>query len=610
MLPLLGAPWLVVAALLLLAVPALRLVTLRSGETRVVAAIVVAATALRFWFGYWGPLHNNAQGPLWVRGAIDPTALGDYGPGYFELFHWVVGLGVAPDIAVFAANAVVSGLTPALLYAAVRLLGLGQGGALFAALVLAAEPVSVRSAASEGYFVSIIALTVAVQVALGLAVRATVCGDRAASGLALLSAGLLAAAAARVHPMGYVAIALCPLVAMCAAVPTRWRSRVVLAAVAFAAVGLTVLLVSGAIVVTSLRESRFAVGVVAGASIRGHLFWLGALAAGAAVYGWRTSVWLPFVGLASLGALASTQQSFQQSPLWAQCYRNVYLPGLLIGAAALLPRRTHLGWASAAVAVALGVAFLRAPAGLSGQTTDQMEYDFLRDVLRAAPPGCTLAAVRRSGDRTWEIPGYLLPGSAVGSESAYREVRKPNDLMPMHADDCLLYVHSSLCSSAEGQTACDTVERGVAVTPLASRVFPAVPSFVYLPYDRDAIEVIVSRVDGRAASAPTSADAGEPVPITPAVAEAIHARLSRLQEADGCRLGRFDTEQFRIRAELADRAGTVHGFELATGQGAAGTRRAGIWNLSASPEIERACGATLAAIERVLAGADPSAARL
>jgi hypothetical protein len=100
-----------------------------------------------------------------------------------------------------------------------------------------------------------------------------------------------------------------------------------------------------------------------------------------------------------------------------------------------------------------------------------------------------------------------------------------------------------------------------------------------------------------AAAQPRVADGAA---ITPDFAQKLYEQVSVLQESDGCRLVRFDTSRFRITIGLQAPSGAVHAFELAaTARGGTG-RRAGDWALAVPAEVERDCGATLAAIERVL----------
>ncbi len=110
-----SGPWLLCAALLLLASVVRRSSRPPAGEFWLATLITLCAAAVRFVWGVWGPLHINGQGPLWIRGALDSAALVNYGQGYFELFSWVARLSTPPDQAVFSANVLLSALSPALL---------------------------------------------------------------------------------------------------------------------------------------------------------------------------------------------------------------------------------------------------------------------------------------------------------------------------------------------------------------------------------------------------------------------------------------------------------------------------------------------------------------
>lgn len=603
---LLHGPWLLGAALLCLVGALRRAPRPAAAEVGWPAGMVLAGALARYLWGLWGPLHVNGQGPLWIRGTLDLEALGGYGPGYFELFNWMVrSAGGMPDRTVFAANVLLSALSPALLYAVARLIGVARGGALAAALVLAAAPVNVYTAASETYQSALIALVLAVQVALALVGRAQARGDTLGRNLAVLAAGLLAAAAARIHPMAYLPLALSPLLVLLAARPDSWKSRLALTAASVAVIGAIALLTSGDVILTALRASPMTEHVLGGMSRRDYQLLLALLAIAALLHRWLT--WLPLFGIGSLALLLATEGSFNQHPLWRLWYQHLYVPGILLGAAPLLPRRLSPGWALPAGGAVAAALLASAWPYLGIPTTEQLEYRFLRDILRDMPPGCTLAAVSRSGRRVWEIPSYLIAGGGPGG-SAQRSVRDASDLAAVAPGDCLVYVRSSLCSSDEGRALCDAVETGGQLERVAGHVFPAAPSYTDLPYDRSAVDVAVFRVSG-AVTRPTQARIGPDAVITPAVAQALYERLTPLREADGCTLARLDTRRLQITVELTTRAGNRHSFELSTTAGGGAGRTVGAWTLAVPPEVERDCGATLAAIEGVLAETGQGAAR-
>jgi hypothetical protein len=89
--------------------------------------------------------------------------------------------------------------------------------------------------------------------------------------------------------------------------------------------------------------------------------------------------------------------------------------------------------------------------------------------------------------------------------------------------------------------------------------------------------------------------------ISPDFARALYERLLPLGESDGCRLARFDTQRSWIAVSLKAPSGSEHDMQIATAtRGESAARRTGGWRLTVAPGLERECGATLAAIERVL----------
>jgi hypothetical protein len=599
MLGALEGPWLPSAALALLAVAVWRGPRPGRGEVWQVVAIATCAAVARIVWGLWGPLHVNGQGPLWIRGALEAGALAGYGPGYYELFAWLTRLGAAPDRAIFAANAFLSALSPALLYAVARLAGVERGGALAAAVVLAVDAVTIHTAASELYIWPLIALVLAVQVALGIFVQARQRRDRLAGALALTAASLLGAATARIQPVGYLTLALSPLVVLCAGRPQRWRERIVLAAEAATAIGAAVLLTTGRTIVHALGDSPVSAhGIVSVLRAQGADVWILVLLIAVWVARrWARPPWLPIIAASSLVSMWMVESSFQRHPYQQLFYARLCWPGVLLGAAALLPRRLQgSGWAlSVGVVVA---AALQVPAWpyLGARTTEQREYAFLQEVLPSMPATCTLASVSRAGKRVWEIPAYLM---ASGAARAIEDGSQLRDAI--EAADCVVYVRSSLCSSVEGRPLCDSAEHGAPLERVASRVFEAAPSDVDLPYDRSEVEVVVSLASGGMAVERGPATVRDGAPITPEFAKVLYERLAPLRESDGCRVVRFDTTRFRINIGLQARSGAAHGLEIAaTRERGDGLRGVGDWMVAAPPELARDCAATLAAIERAL----------
>ncbi len=590
----LNGPWLAIAALACLVAVVARDHRPSRAELALLSVLFTGAAVARLLAGIWGPLHVNGQGPLWVRGALSAPVLAvTYGPGYFELLSWVARLAPAPDRAVFAANALLSAVSPVLLYATARAAGVAMAGALGAALLLAADSVLIRTAATEAYFSPIAALLLAVQLALALGVRADARRDRTAAALAALAAALFGAAAARIHPVAYLPLAITPLVAFGAAQRDA-RRRIVRAAIAALAVGGGVLATSAQSIVNALRSSPMTSHALTALTARDWQLLLALLAAVVVLHRWMRPPWLPLVGVAALGLMLATASSFLQHPVWQLAYRRLFWPGMLLGAAPVWPRRLSAPVAIGAAAAAAAVLAIGVAPDLRVLTTEQLEYAFLRGSLRDRPADCTIAAVTRAGARLWEIPSYLAPGNGT-----QRGVEREGDLETAPGE-CLLYVRSSLCSSAEAREVCESIERNAQLEPLATRVLPAAPSYADLPYDRPQVDVAVFRVTGHRRGVADGAA------ISPAFAEAFYGRLIALHESDDCRLEGLTTSRFRMTVRLRTPEGEEHAVEVAGGsQPGTGTG----WAVAPSDGAQRACPATVGGLARVLAELGDPAAR-
>ncbi len=92
--------------------------------------------------------------------------------------------------------------------------------------------------------------------------------------------------------------------------------------------------------------------------------------------------------------------------------------------------------------------------------------------------------------------GHLRPCRDGARRELAGVVRLPGDWTPadLAGERCVVYVRSSLCSSPEGRPLCDAAEAQLPLTPLARTALPAVPSRSGLTYDRDPVEVGLSRV--------------------------------------------------------------------------------------------------------------------
>jgi len=488
-------------------------------------ALLVAALVPRLALGLFRPLHVNGQGPLWIRGALDePSALASYGPGYAELFGpFARAFEGAPDHAVFAINAILSAAVPALVFAAARAHGLDRGRALLAGLLIALDPVSIRIAPTEAYVTPIAAL-----VAASFLLCSIEASRRAAPWL-VAGAALLCAQACRIHPVAWLPVALVPLAALPRLVPALstaaaiaatawltsggWLAAVLDHSVAsgpgtdllgraldsgFASDAILVALVAAAAVVLNRVRSRTVAPSTAHAEPAGRAATgpardarppapaprtAHAEPAGRALRPAAHDLALIVLAVACVLADLATRHAYGQSQLWQASYDRLFAPGLALGLAAVAPRDLRVRWAMTLPAAFAAAVFVQAAGPLTTETTEQREHAFLRDALAELDPACRIAHVPRVERRLTEIPTWAHRGDAP-------------PIRVQHADDvrtaapaCAYFVRTSICSSRDARALCDAIP--TTGSPVAAAVFPAVPSYEGLGYDRDPVPVTI-----------------------------------------------------------------------------------------------------------------------
>jgi len=460
---------------------------------RIALSVFALGLALRLVFGLWGPLHVNGQGALWVSGTLRSALLSLYGPGYHELFAWV-GLFARPDHALFVANAILGALVPVLVYRLAETLDMRRAGALFAALVLCFDPVSVRIAASESYLPGSSCLVLLAGLGVALAVRNEAHGARSRAFWALLAAGLFAAQATRTHPVSWLPLALTPLIAFGSSHALRKRLKMVLAATL--SVGGASLLLSGDVLMAGLAVARQHGGHAEPMGIGVGSWPLLVLAATALLLRRRAKpAALVLLAFASVVADLATRRVYGQSAVWMASFDRLYLPGIALGVSAYWPRPWRrlpiVAVAAAGAALWLG----RDVPRLFEPTTEQLEYDFLATEFAHSPPGCWVAGVRRAGQRVLSLPAYAVPRPATGERGRDLPAEGAGQLDSLVVrTPCLLYVHDSLCQSAEGGALCREVEAGARLERIGGVDLPARPSYDLLPYDAERVRVEVYRV--------------------------------------------------------------------------------------------------------------------
>ncbi|MCC6847410.1 MAG: hypothetical protein IT294_02825 [Deltaproteobacteria bacterium] len=488
-----GAVWIVPAAVGLL-VLASRGRGFRPGPgVRPALAVAALALCVRLALGPWGPLHVNGHGPRFVAGAAgDAADIAAYGPGYRELFGPLAAAAPSnPDWAIFAGNAVLSALLPPLAFAIGRMTGLAPSAAFVAALLLAIDPVAIRTGATEAYFAPIAFFCTAAGVAMLTALGAMEAGGRWRVAALLVAAGLLLSQAARIHPCAWVPIATAPFVVLAGDVGSRGRrARMALAA---AAIGGGVLALTSASVLLDVFGN-----IRAGTVFRPPLpplqplAWAAFATAAYAVVAPRRRLALP-AGIA-VAAMVLTRHAFDASWIWQQAYLRLYLiPPLIAVLACVPPAWLRLRRRAASVAIVVVLAWVRFgwPV-VAARTTDHLEYRWIRKQVRRLPPECRVVHVAFAGRRVLMLPTYAGPTRTAVAMDPRRAGTVEAALAPA---DCLYYVRGSLCSTLEGRPECAAIERRLTLAPVARASFPVAHAGGTFEHEGDTVETMVARVE-------------------------------------------------------------------------------------------------------------------
>lgn len=469
------------------------------------AGITAIALAVRLLFGPWESFHGNGHGPLWIAWLYRPDELRpEYGHGYVELYHWLArAAGTHVEQAVFAANATLGALTATAALGLARSLGMTLRVALIASLLFALEPLAVRMDASESYLVPIMCgvLTAALLAARGIGALER--HARVQAALFLGATGFVVAQTARIHPCGWAALALVPLVAFARAPagaahpdpsPRGLRSAALAAARAGGVIAAIVAVFSGPTLWNVWRSAR-ALPAVTDGQLRlttAGLTTIVALVAGAGLLALRrparsSLMWaIPAVLLAGV-----TAALYAALPLFFLAYQTLFLPAVIMAVAWAIPPRAleRSPWFVAAAAlppVLLAVTWAR----LAPIPTDGLENRLIRAFVRAMPRDCAIAWVERVPPRrVLELP--LYEGLAVGARPPSIRLAGSGGALDVHAykSRCIYYYRGSLCHSAEGAPVCRAVEGDVPLTPVAAWSLPARPSMRDLRYDSDPVVV-------------------------------------------------------------------------------------------------------------------------
>lgn len=517
-----SVPWLLLGALLCL------LATLRGAarsrawrqRAAIGAAMALGALALRGALLPARYFHQNGQGPLWVAAAVSPRHH-PYGPGYRAVFGWLRWLTHDPDRGVFLVQAVLAALAvPAAAFVA-RRLGAHRALAAAVALAVAVDPVLGRLSRSESYYglgASLLLLaTAALAASLGsLRLR------RAGFVLPVLAAGLLIAQHALVHPIGWLAAALCPAALLLA--PGHWRRRARRTAAASLLVALVVAVTAGPAMFATLHSPFGAqwTGGAAGSQqglVRLSQAWkhlpaaLAALAfVAAGARSWRRGAIQATVLLVAGSALlvADIVGSGSTRAWIHQAYLRLYAPVALALLVASLQRLT-VGRGARAASSAAVAAVAVAVAAIHWTTwttlpTDAREQELALGWRGELPASARVAYVERVGRRVLTLPFYDDAPDVGPAPLVLRPDGMTEDLARVGRET--FYVRTSLCSTREGRGFCAQLEGRYRLTPVHEAELPAVPSMVGLGYDGPTVRTGIYRVDGAVGPTAVTAPVG------------------------------------------------------------------------------------------------------
>ncbi len=474
-------PWLPLATLVAFVALAVAARPARR-DVAVVLGVTLLALTLHSLWGAWGIFHVNGQAPLWLSGALhDRRLLDGYGSGYADLF---APFARTPwkERGIWGTNALFWALTAGLTYPLARRLRLRPLPSGLAAGALAVDPVALRFASTESYFPSIVLLGTAATLALVVAADSPRPGRSVA--VAVVAAVLALALMVRIHPVAWVPAGLV-VVALLALPAVSWRRRVGVAAVVgmgALALALRAVLLVRAGVAPGLLHPFMTLRVPSALA-------LGVVALALALRPASRRFVVPFV--AYIAAVAVLDDVFDQSLVARLAFDHLFVVVPVIACASLLPEAAIVGrpraWTLAVAGVLVAVVFAVARPFILARTTEALEYAWLREELPTLPPGCAVRYVSRATPRVMRLPDYL-PGPSVRA----LEEGEPLDAS---GSSCTLYARTSLCSGAEGRPVCEAATSGVALRLLASRRFPAAPSYDALGYLEGTVESAIFAVD-------------------------------------------------------------------------------------------------------------------
>ncbi len=512
-----ATPWLLFAGLTaMVATCALRC---RRGGTKralaegaLVAALWLGTWILRRLIHPWGFFHQNGQGPLWVELSLDAELdhLRGYGDGFRELTSFIaIRSATDPDHAVLLA---ISGLGACAAPATWLIARRASAPPMFAgalALLVALDPVLARVSQSESYY----GITPAL---LFLACAVLMTGARRPRplelGLAVVSAGLLIAQAARVHPVCWIAAATTPAVLLVTRgrLKTRLKNTVAAGLGIGAVVGLTT---GGALyeVVTGPLGQQW---TPSGPQLRSlSALWadpkawtaMGLLAL-VTVIRERPKATIPLgLGAFVLGVVAFADVLANQNEWIHAAYFRLPAAVMVAMVAGWFARafdHRHRWPATAGSTMAIGAVLATSPGVGPWMPTDVREQDLAFEWRSRLPRGSTvlyLWRVEKEPERGagWDILRLPLYGQGFAGGSVALPFTPDDPPNPERLTGSVYYYRSSLCDTSSGREACSAMENAYRWVPVEQHQLPSIPSMLDSRYVANPVSLGVFRLERR-----------------------------------------------------------------------------------------------------------------
>jgi hypothetical protein len=397
---------------------------------------------------------------------------------------------------VFLLQAALAACVPALVFLTARSLGAGSWVSAALGLVVALDPLLARMVQSESYFATITGLGFAAAAALAHGARRP--SPRSLPFAAgVVAAGFFVSQAARIHPIGWIALALLPIVV--AIGPGGARRRLVATLAAGAGIALLVAVTSGVEllgVLTGSLGKQWLPGATPRAAVIGQGVAPLALLIVIVLAGILRSVRGVVLGAfaaVSLASMYATDLLGEPNVAVDAAYDRAFWPVLIALAAGWAARAARVPRHERAIAAAitlgcLGAGVLRFTA-LTRLPTDAREASFAMEWRDSLPEGAIVVYVERAGSQILRLPLY----DGVTRARPFPVAIDQGVPVISRLSGPIYYYRSGLCSTDAAQSACDQIVRGAELETVTARELPAAPSMRWHAYTRDSVHVALSR---------------------------------------------------------------------------------------------------------------------